>query len=194
MHDGRVFRGFFAHFDFLDATSCKWHVPCCGESTDTGTSNTVEGSQAESQGKGLRGGRRPEHGRPMCRSAPPSAHRAARVPRAGFRNRFFRVTWSPGGSYPVPSCVGSRERGESNSSRRTQQCGAVPVHSSSQKTKYARSTKPGEQWGSSRSLPVLSGRGSQKVERSTGSAAFSISPKGFAVDTRARRNLDCPAL
>jgi hypothetical protein len=30
-----------------------------------------------------------------------------------------------------------------------------------QKTKYARSTKPGVQWGSSRSLPGFSGRGSR---------------------------------
>ena len=39
------------------------------------------------------------------------------------------------------------------------------VRSSTQKTKYARSTKPGGQWGSSRSLPVFSGRGSLGIRK-----------------------------
>lgn len=123
VHFTRESRGVSACFEFIDETSCKWHVTCCSEPSDTGTGSTAGGSQASSQGQGLRGGRRSEHGRTMRRSAPPPAHRLARVPRVRMWNRFFRVTWSPGGSYPVPSCVGSRERGESNSSRRTQQCG-----------------------------------------------------------------------
>lgn len=105
-------------FDHGVAASCKWHVPCSCNPSDTGTSK-----QSGSRGSAARGGS-PRGKEIQTRAtdgqtkAPPSAHRVARVaPGSRFRNRFFQVTWSPGGSYPVPSCVGSRERGESNSSQ-----------------------------------------------------------------------------
>ena len=115
------------------AASRRWHVPCCGSPADTGTAAKADGSLDSSQGQGLRGGRRSEHGRPMGRSAPPSARGRPRTPGEGW-NWFFRVHRHPGARTRFRA-VSARERGvrATRVSRSTSSVVAVPVHCSSQK-------------------------------------------------------------
>jgi hypothetical protein len=154
--------------------SCRWHVPCSSRSSDTGTAAKADGSLDSKPGEGSSRGKKIRHGRPMGRSAPPSAQRSPANPgQVGIG--FFRVHRHPGARTRFRA-VSARERGvrATRVSRSSSSVVAVPFTVRHKKTKYARSTKPGEQRGSSRSLPVLSGRGSPKVEQSTGKAAFSI--------------------
>ena len=175
MRRNRIFSGVLADFEFVDGTSCNWHVPCCKSSADTGTAVAGKVLTVQARGRVFEGEEDPNTG---DRWAGRHLHRhieSPAYPRPRFQESVSFGRLDRPGARTRFRAVSARERGvRVTRVAELSSVVAVPVHSSSQKTKYARSTKPGEQWGSSRSLPVLSGRGSQKVERSAGSAAFSI--------------------
>jgi hypothetical protein len=161
----RDLRGVFAtsRFRFAADVQLARLLQMCADGYGNAVSS-ADGSILERGKESSRGKKAQWRGRSKCRFAPPSALSIARSPFA--QEVGLDPDRSPKGlrgSCPVlPLSRLARERGERNSSQPI--CSLVSVFTvRHKKTKYARSTKPGEQWGSSRSLLVLSGRGSQKA-------------------------------
>ena len=189
---GRV----FADSSLCDSRSCNWHVPCSIAKSDTGTAegkvlNDQSLRAGSSRGKKIRTRATDEQSGTSIGSAS-RPRTLGQVSGIGF----FRVTRSPGGSCPVPSCVGSRERGESNSSqpKLSSPCGCSTSSQFVTKNQIRPVNEAGRAVGFIPVTPCSLGkRQPEGWSDPAGSAAFSIFPASFALDldTHDERNLDC---